>query len=159
MRQARELIAGRSERTIFSESPAWDEARCMMVFGDTLRQTLHCIDWPIVESMPKLEKWVVTREHSFPDGSCIDEDDFVWNVRYGGWWLIRHSPDGTLDRHVELPATNITACGFGGPDRRTLYVTTATNQLNDEELKNPNEGALLALDAGVRGPRGYRFDV
>lgn len=109
--------------------------------------------------MPKLEEQAVTEVHDFPVGSCIDEDGFVWNGRYGEGRLIRYSPDGSIDRHVELPATNITACGFGGPERRTLYVTTAANQLNDEELKNPNEGSLLAPNAGVRCPRNYRFGV
>lgn len=33
LRQARDLIVDRSERTIFGESPVWDEMRGMMVFG------------------------------------------------------------------------------------------------------------------------------
>ena len=74
--------------------------------------------------------------------------------------LVRIFPQrGSVDRHVELPATNITACAFGGPDRQTLYVTAATKQPSDNELGNPGEGALLALDVGVAGPRSYRFEV
>ena len=139
-----------------SNTLARDEARGMLVFGYTLSQPLFRIDWPIGEDMSRIEEWAIPREHGFSDGSCIDEDSFVRNA---GGRLIRHSPDSGIDRHMEPPATNITACGNGDPDRPVPMVTTATNQLNDEELKNPNDGALLAPDAGVRGPNGYRFYV
>ena len=61
-------------------------------------------------------------------------------------------------RIIELPVTNPTSCCFGGPDLTTLYVTSARFSLSEEQLRrNPLEGALLALDAGVRGTPSHRF--
>lgn len=60
-----------------------------------------------------------------PDGSAIDADGYVWNCRFGGKCIVRVAPDGQVDRVVEMPASNVTNCDFGGADLRTLYVTTA----------------------------------
>ena len=139
-----------------SNTLVWDEPRGTMYFGDTLAQTLYRFPWPLTGDYAP---WAVTKDHGFPDGSAIDEEGYVWNARYAGGRLLRYAPDGTIDRQLPLPATNITACTFGGPDRRTLYVTTATNQLAPDRLENPAEGALLALDVGVAGPPSYLFGI
>ena len=86
------------------------------------------------------------------DGSAIDADGYLWNARFAGACLIRFAPDGRVDRRLELPVTNPTCCCFGGPDLRTLYVTSARFGLCPEQLaRNPAEGALLAVDVGVAG--------
>ena len=92
------------------------------------------------------------------DGSTIDADGYLWNARFAGSCLIRFAPDGRVDRVVELPVTNPTCCCFGGPDLRTLYVTSARFGLSPEQLaRNPAEGAILAIDAGVAGTPSVRF--
>ena len=92
------------------------------------------------------------------DGSAIDAEGCLWNARFAGSCLIRFAPDGRVDRRIELPVTNPTCCCFGGPDLRTLYVTSARFGLSDEQLaRNPTEGAVLALHTGVSGPPSVRF--
>ncbi|MDX8503503.1 SMP-30/gluconolactonase/LRE family protein [Mesorhizobium sp. VK4C] len=87
-----------------------------------------------------------------PDGATVDAEGFLWNARYQGGALARFAPDGTLDRLVRLPVTQPTSCAFGGEGLRTLYVTTATQTLNEtERAQQPLAGSLLALDVGVAG--------
>lgn len=87
-----------------------------------------------------------------PDGATVDADGYLWNARYQGGCLARFAPDGRLDRLIELPVSQPTSCAFGGPDLRTLYVTTARQKLSAEVLAaEPLAGALLALDVGVAG--------
>ncbi|MCP4559338.1 MAG: SMP-30/gluconolactonase/LRE family protein [Bosea sp.] len=87
-----------------------------------------------------------------PDGATVDAGGYLWNARYQGGCLARFAPDGRLDRLVELPVSQPTSCAFGGPDLRTLYVTTARQKLSAEALAaEPLAGALLALDVGVAG--------
>lgn len=87
-----------------------------------------------------------------PDGATVDADGYLWNARYQGGCLARFAPDGRLDRLIELPVSQPTSCAFGGPDLRTLYVTTARQKLSAEALAaEPLAGALLALDVGVAG--------
>ncbi len=62
-----------------------------------------------------------------PDGLAVDEDGCVWIAAYGGGCVTRFTPDGLLDRHLEIPAKIVTSLCFGGSDRRELYVVTADN--------------------------------
>jgi sugar lactone lactonase YvrE len=51
-----------------------------------------------------------------------------------------------------MPVSRATACAFGGPDLRTMYVTTARFRLAPEKLASEAyAGGLLALDVGVKG--------
>jgi sugar lactone lactonase YvrE len=63
-----------------------------------------------------------------------------------------------VDRVVPLPASNITSCAFGGPGLGTLYITSAFQNLSDEQrAKQPAAGALFAIEVGVRGLPEARF--
>ncbi|MEP6944082.1 MAG: SMP-30/gluconolactonase/LRE family protein [Betaproteobacteria bacterium] len=87
-----------------------------------------------------------------PDGATLDADGYLWSAQFDGGCLVRYAPDGAMDRVVRLPVTKPTSCGFGGPDYRRLYVTTATRGLGDEDLRaEPLAGRMLVLDVGVAG--------
>lgn len=87
-----------------------------------------------------------------PDGATLDADGCLWSAQVDGGCLVRYAPDGTMDRVVRLPVTRPTACGFGGPGYRQLYVTTATRGLSDDDLRaEPLAGRMLVLDVGVAG--------
>ncbi len=93
-----------------------------------------------------------------PDGSTIDAEGCLWNARYGGSALIRLDPEGRLVSTLRLPVSQPTACAFGGPDRRTLYVTSARQRLSPAALEGePMAGDLLAFDVGVAGLPEPRF--
>ncbi len=87
-----------------------------------------------------------------PDGATLDADGFLWSAQFDGGCLVRYAPDGVMDRVVRLPVSKPTACGFGGPSYRLLYVTTATRGLDDDDLRaEPLAGRMLVLDVGVAG--------
>lgn len=86
------------------------------------------------------------------DGSVVDSEGFVWNARWGGSCVVRISPEGKLDRVIELPVPNVTCPAFGGKDMKTLYITTARENLSAEELERyPLSGSLFAIDVDVPG--------
>ena len=60
-----------------------------------------------------------------PDGLAVDAVGGVWVALWGGSEIRRYAPDGRLTLTVDIPAANVTSCAFGGPDLRTLYITTA----------------------------------
>jgi sugar lactone lactonase YvrE len=87
-----------------------------------------------------------------PDGATIDADGCVWSARYEGNCVVRITPDGRVDRIVEIPATRITSCAFGGSDLKTLYVTTARQKLTPEQLaREPLAGCVFAFETGTGG--------
>ena len=85
--------------------------------------------------------------HGIPDGSAVDVEGYLWNCRYFGGCILRISPAGTVERVINFPVSNITHCCFGGQDMRTLYVTTAALQAQNEELA----GGLFGLTTDIPG--------
>jgi sugar lactone lactonase YvrE len=81
-----------------------------------------------------------------PDGATVDADGCIWNARFAGGVVARITPRGALDRLVALPVPNVTSCAIGGPDLRTLYVTTARQGMSEAELAGcPHAGAVFAV--------------
>jgi sugar lactone lactonase YvrE len=82
----------------------------------------------------------------------------VWLALWDGWALRRYRPDGTLERVVDLPVSNVTSCAFGGDDLGDLYVTSASKGLSEAELRaQPHAGGLFMLRPGVTGRAPNRF--
>lgn len=93
-----------------------------------------------------------------PDGACVDVDGCLWTAFFAGGRIVRYRPDGRIDRTIPLPVTNPTCPCFGGPDLKTLYVTTATKFLSPEQLAaEPLAGALLAIEGVGQGLPEHRF--
>ena len=87
-----------------------------------------------------------------PDGATVDAEGCVWSARYNGGVVVRLSPDGKLDRVIQLPVTQITSCAFGGAELDTLFITTARQNLDPEKLANqPLAGSIFAAAPGVKG--------
>lgn len=59
-----------------------------------------------------------------PDGACVDAEGCYWSASVYGWALIRITPDGEVDRVIDLPLHKPSMPCFGGPDLDTLFVTT-----------------------------------
>jgi sugar lactone lactonase YvrE len=87
-----------------------------------------------------------------PDGSIVDIDGCLWNAAYGAGVIRRYTPDGTLDATIRVPAKNPTCPAFGGESMDRLYITSARENLSDDELaQNPTEGGVYVASPGVRG--------
>jgi gluconolactonase len=59
-----------------------------------------------------------------PDGFRVDEDGRVWTSAGDGIHVFE--PDGTLLGKIQVPE-KVSNCEFGGPDRRTLFITASTS--------------------------------
>jgi sugar lactone lactonase YvrE len=90
-----------------------------------------------------------------PDGLSVDEEGGVWVALWDGGGVQRFHPDGRLDRSQPVPGGWVTSCAFGGPSLRTLFVTTATVDLDaDARRRHPDAGSLFAVELEMAG-RGY----
>ena len=90
-----------------------------------------------------------------PDGMTVDCEGGLWIAHWGGGRISRFKPDGTLDRYVPLPASQITSCVFAGPKLDRLFVTSAAQDKEHEPLA----GALFEVDPeGAQGLPCYSFD-
>src|SRR5262245_7167102 len=124
-----------------------------LYFADTPRHQILAFDFDIVAGTIANRRIFVDLTHrkGLPDGSCVDAEGFLWNAEFAGGRLVRYAPDGRVDRTVEMPVKHTTSCCFGGDTLDTLYVTTASFPLSEEERKTSPAGSLFALQPGVRG--------
>ncbi|MFE0102531.1 SMP-30/gluconolactonase/LRE family protein [Streptomyces sp. NPDC059009] len=97
---------------------------------------------------------VIEEGAGYPDGLTVDADGCVWVALWDGAQVRRYTPDGTLDRVVELPVRRPTACAFGGPGLRDLYITTARTGLRQP---HPLAGSVLVLPDAGQGLPGTPF--
>jgi len=95
-----------------------------------------------------------------PDGLTVDEGGDLWVGVSGGWGIRRYAPDGSLRATIDVPVAQATSCAFGGPDLRTLFVTTGRERLDEAALEQqPDAGRLftvVGLDARGVGCSSYR---
>ena len=90
-----------------------------------------------------------------PDGLCVDEEGAVWVALWPGWSVRRYLADGTLEAVLPLPVSNVSSCGFGGPDLDRLFITTARAGRTAEELaQQPLAGGLFVASVGAAAFRG-----
>lgn len=143
-----------------SNALCWSPDDSRFYFADTMQQEIWCYDYtPQTGAIAGRRVFAHTRdEPGQPDGATVDAEGYLWNAQWDGWRLVRYAPDGTVDRVVDLPVQKPTSCIFGGPDLRTLYVTTAIWDLTGEALAaQPLAGALLAFETDVPGLPETRF--
>jgi sugar lactone lactonase YvrE len=87
-----------------------------------------------------------------PDGAAVDAAGAYWCAMFEGGKLLRLSPQGEVLQEVSLPVRCPTMMAFGGPDLRTLYITSARhNRPLDEMARHPHSGCLLSLEVYVPG--------
>lgn len=90
--------------------------------------------------------------NGFPDGLTVDGEGFVWSAQPVYGRIARYDPDGGLERIIALPVSRGTSCTFGGPDLRTLYITSATETLTAAQIaEEPLAGSVFACRPGVQG--------
>lgn len=88
----------------------------------------------------------------YPDGAVVDCEGYLWNAKWGGSCVVRHAPDGSIDRIVEVPVSQVSCPAFGGPDLKTLFITTAAKTLSAEQLADEKHaGSLFAIDLDIAG--------
>jgi sugar lactone lactonase YvrE len=87
-----------------------------------------------------------------PDGAAMDAANHYWVAGNDGWAIHRFAPNGNLVRSIGMPVQKPSKPAFGGPDLRTLYVTSIAAGIIDS-AGQPDAGGLFRVDAGLAGQR------
>ncbi len=133
---------------------AWSPNNKLMYLCDTWTRNIFVYDFDADDGILRNRRLFVElpENEGFPDGLTVDAEGFVWNAHYNGWRITRYAPDGRVYRVIRMPVQHVTSLTFGGRDCGTLYVTSASLRLNEEErLRQPVAGNILALETGARG--------
>ena len=137
----------------------WSPDNTRFYCGDTLANTIYVWDYDLRTGRVADERpFFAGFERGKPDGSAIDREGYLWNARYGGACLVRVAPDGKVDRVVEMPVANVTTCTFGGPQLKTLFITTAGGG-GGMAKRERFAGGLYALAVDVPGLPENKFHL
>lgn len=86
-----------------------------------------------------------------PDGAAVDVKGCYWSALYEGGRLQRYDPRGNLLAEYPIPVRHPTMPAFGGPDLKTLFVTSARSEAG-------TGGGLYALAVDTPGFSQPAFD-
>ncbi|MFZ6654458.1 SMP-30/gluconolactonase/LRE family protein [Undibacterium sp. TJN19] len=91
-----------------------------------------------------------------PDGAAIDIDGCYWICGNDGSCVLRFTPEGKLDRKIDLPMIKPAMCSFGGANMDSLLVTSiGAGKASDDQWA----GTLVLLRPGVSGMPETRFSM
>lgn len=97
------------------------------VTGRVMRVALDAEGWPAGPPEVFLD---LSGEGRNPDGAVVDRDGILWLAEWGSARVAAYSPQGAFLRAIDFPAPHTSCPAFGGPDRRTLYCTSATQGMS-----------------------------
>ncbi len=140
-----------------SNGLAWSADGRTMFHSDSSQQFLQSFDFdPATGGIgPARRLTDFTNAEGRPDGAATDLDSFYWSAGVIGGKLNRIAPDGTITEVYQLPLSGPTMPCFGGPDLKTLFITT----LYRAEDGTVEDGTIIAFDVDVAGVPVARFPL
>jgi sugar lactone lactonase YvrE len=139
-----------------SNGIGWSPDGNTMYLSDSGTATIDAFDFDPANGDLSRRRTIVrsTEPGVAGDGLTVDDGGDLWVAMWGGGAVRRYGPDGSLRMTVPVPVDRPTSCAFGGPDRATLFVTTAREGLGPAELdRQPDAGRVLCINGlGVSGP-------
>jgi len=131
-----------------SNGIGWSPDTRLMYYVDSGERRLDVFDFDLEHGTLAGRREFAEVEHAagIPDGLAVDDEGCVWLALWGGHAVRRYAPDGELLDALDVPAEKVTACCFGGADRRSLFITTAEP-----------DGNVYVTQAGVSGSAARFF--
>jgi sugar lactone lactonase YvrE len=132
-----------------SNGLAWSPDGTVLYSVDTLAGVVRARPYDPATGATGRRSDLLHVEPGLPDGMRVDTDGNLWVAIWGGGQVRCTRPDGTLLHVVDVPAPNVTAVAFAGPDLGTVVITTASVGLGDGQLAAfPASGRMFAVEVG-----------
>jgi sugar lactone lactonase YvrE len=133
---------------------AWSPDGRTMYLSDShpQRQLVWAFDYDLDDGVPSNRRLFVDMNAypGRPDGATVDADGCYWLAANDAGLLLRFTPDGRLERRIELPMAKPSMPCFGGAGLDTLLVTS----IDPAQADHPGDaaaGATVMLVPGVQG--------
>lgn len=130
-----------------------------LYYSDTPRHTIFACDY-------NLETGDVGEPRVFakfpqgwgrPDGASVDSEGNYWTALYAGGRVVQINPQGEIINTIAVPAKNPTMVAFGGPELKTLFITTTQAGSAQEAEQYPLSGSIFAVEVDVVGLPESRY--
>lgn len=165
LRGAQPVVTVKAGNAITANGLAWSPDARTLYWADTPSHAVQAWDWEATSNAmsnwrifhqfePKPAGWSPGQPSygGRPDGAAVDSQGHYWTAMYEGQCLVRLTPAGDVAARIELPVRCPTMPCFGGEDLRTLYVTSARDGRDADELQAlPLSGHVIAARVDVPG--------
>ncbi|MCO5731149.1 SMP-30/gluconolactonase/LRE family protein [Rhizobium sp. SSA_523] len=140
-----------------SNGLAWSADGKTMFHSDSSQQFLQSFAFdPQTGALgPARRLFDFTNAEGRPDGAATDMQGFYWSAGVLDGKLNRMSPEGEIVELYQLPVSGPTMPCFGGPELKTVYVTS----LKRKEGVIDEMGTVIAFEVDVPGVPVHRFPV
>src|SRR6266481_1820632 len=150
------------DKIIVSNGPCWSPDGRIFYFADSWSGEIWAYDYDLDTgnvSNRRVFATIDTSSGGAADASTVDAEGCLWNAQVYDGKLIRYSPDGKVERVINMPVKKVTSVMFGGPRLDVLYVTSmAKPPLPRFPGDGVLRGSLFAIyDLGIKGVAEPRF--
>jgi sugar lactone lactonase YvrE len=144
---------------------AWSPDGRTLYWADTPSHVVHAWDFEVesnvlsahrihlqFEAKPAGWGFEQTTYRGRPDGAAVDVQGNYYAAMFEGRRVCKFAPDGTLLAEFATPAQCPTMPCFGGPELKTLFMTTARHGRSAAELAVfPQSGCVFSMPVEVPG--------
>jgi len=150
------------DKIIVSNGPCWSPDGSTFYFADSWSGEIWAYDYDLGTGKVSNKRTfckIDTSTGGAADGSTVDAEGCLWNAQVYDGKLKRYTPDGKLERVIDMPVKKVTSVMFGGPNLDVLYVTSmAKPPLPRFPGDGVLRGSLFAIyDLGIKGVPEPRF--
>jgi len=149
------LLYKRRTNVTISNGLAWSPDNTKLYYIDSPTNIVQSFLFDESTGRIVFEKDVIhiPKAMGVPDGMAIDDEGMLWIAHWGGFGVYRWNPlNGELLSVLEVPAPNVSSCAFAGDELDHLIITTARQDISEEELKRyPGSGDVFYAKLPVRG--------
>lgn len=154
-------VSKKLDSVAVSNGICWSLDQTTMYYIDSVTRHVAAFDYDVTDGTITNRRVVVefAEAEGIPDGMTIDERGYLWIALWDGNAVVCHDPN-TGRRHttIDLPASLITSCAFGGNNLDELYITSARTGLSEQELeRQPDAGGLFRTRVGVKGVPSFAY--
>lgn len=128
-----------------SNGLGWSADGSRMYSVDTARGTIYVRDYDVSSGAVGTRAVWLSFLDGHPDGLWVDAEDYVWVALWGLGAVHRYSPGGNRVMSVELPTRHVSALTFAGAELDQLVITTAADDLEDEEAAGSSDAGRIFL--------------
>ena len=145
-----------------SNGLGWDVPRGRFYLVDSWTWRIDVCDFNAAtgEVSDRRQFATIDPQEGLPDGLSVDVEGGVWVALFGGGAVRRYDSDGVLSEVVSVPVTYPTSLTFGGPNLRTVFVTSSRHRMSRAQRRAEQlAGAVLTFDAAISGVAPFDLTI